>query len=154
MSLVPYEPITMLENLRKQLNKLSESDFMHSLWGEEGNVVTSHWMPKVDVKEEDDRFVFLADIPGVDPGDIEVTAANGMLTIKGERKSETTEEKAGYKRIERSQGMFYRRFSLPDTADSGNIKASSKNGVLELVVPKHEAVKPRKIQVQAQGNSD
>jgi len=147
MSLLPYEPVTMLENLRNQLNKLYESDLMPSLWDEEGNVVTSHWMPRVDVKEEADRFVFLADIPGVDPGDIEVTAANGLLTIKGERKSDTREEKAGYRRIERSQGMFYRRFSLPDTADTAHIKASSKNGVLEVVVPKHEAVKPRKIEV-------
>ena len=148
MSLIPYEPINMLENLRNQLNKLYESDLMPSLWDEEGNVVTSHWMPRVDVKEEVDRFVFLADIPGVDPGDIEVTAANGLLTIRGERKSDTREEKAGYRRIERSQGMFYRRFSLPDTADTAHIKASSKNGVLEVVVPKHEAVKPRKIEVQ------
>ena len=150
MSLVPYEPINMLENFRKQLNKLFESDLMPSLWEEEGNVVTSHWMPKVDVKEEDDRFVFIADIPGVDAKDIEVTAANGMLTIKGERKSETREEKKGYRRIERSQGLFYRRFSLPDTADAEHIKANCKNGVLELVVPKHEAVKPRKIQVAAE----
>jgi len=149
MSLVPYEPITMLENLRSQLNKMFEADLRPSWWGEEGNVVTSHWMPKVDVREEEDRYVFLADIPGVDPKDIEVTAANGILTIKGERKSEAKEERAGYKRIERSQGMFYRRFSLPDTADSAHIKANSKNGVLELVVPKHEAVKPRKIEVQA-----
>jgi HSP20 family protein len=148
MSLVPYEPITMLENLRTQLNKLFEADLAPSWWGEEGNVVTSHWMPKVDMREEDDRYVFLADIPGVDPKDIEVTAANGVLTIKGERKSETKEEKAGYKRIERAQGMFYRRFSLPDTADTAHIKANSKNGVLELVVPKHEAIKPRKIKIE------
>jgi HSP20 family protein len=113
MSLVSHVPIDMLEYLRSQLNRLFESDLMPLWMGDDGNVVTSNWVPRVDVREEADRYVFLADIPGVDSRDIEVTAANGILAIKGERKSESREERTGYKRIERAQGMFYRRFSLP-----------------------------------------
>ncbi|OGT81195.1 MAG: heat-shock protein Hsp20, partial [Gammaproteobacteria bacterium RIFCSPLOWO2_02_FULL_52_10] len=110
---------------------------------------TSRWMPSVDVREDEDKFVFLADIPGVDPKDIEVTCEHGVLTIKGERKAETEEEREGYKRIERSRGTFYRRFNLPDTADAEHIKANSKNGVLELTIPKVEKAKPRKIAVKS-----
>ncbi len=149
MSLIQYEPISALTKLRDQLNKLYEPDFFPSLWGEESNIVTSNWTPSVDIKEEDDQFVFLADIPGVDPKDIEVTSENGTLTIKGERKTESEEEHEGYKRVERSHGSFYRRFSLPDSADTKQINAKSKNGVLEIYIPKTEKVKAHKISVKS-----
>ena len=71
-----------------------------------------------------------------------------MLTIKGERESESKEERKGYKRVERQRGSFYRRFSLPDTANADAISAKSKNGVLEIVIPKQEKAQPRKIQVK------
>ena len=71
-----------------------------------------------------------------------------MLTIKGERESEKKEEREGYKRIERQRGTFYRRFSLPDTANADKIGAKSKNGVLEIIIPKQEKAQPRKIEVK------
>lgn len=145
MALVRYEPWNMLTRLQNEMNRL----FDDRLPGGEdsANVVTSDWIPKVDIKEEDKRFVILADIPGVNPKDIEVTMEHGLLTIKGERASESTEEREGYKRIERSRGSFYRRFSMPDTADAEKISASGKNGVLEIVIPKHARLQPRKISV-------
>lgn len=149
MSLVRYEPLSMLNYLRDQMNRMHEPDLFPSLLGEESNIVTSSWMPSVDIKEEEDAYVFLADIPGVDPRDIEVTAEGGALTIKGERKTESEEERKGYKRVERSYGSFYRRFSLPDAADSEHIEAKSKNGVLEIRIPKTEKVKARKITVKS-----
>ena len=149
MSLINYEPMAVINRLRDQLNRIYDPELLPSLWDAEGGVVTSRWMPSVDVREDDDKFVFLADIPGVDPKDIEVTCEHGVLTIKGERKAETEEEREGYKRIERSRGTFYRRFNLPDTADSEHIKANSKNGVLELTIPKVEKAKPRKIAVKS-----
>jgi HSP20 family protein len=102
-------------------------------------VATSDWAPAVDIKEEDKRFLIQADIPGVDPEDIEVEMENGVLSISGQRHAEHEEEKEGYKRIERSYGSFVRRFSLPDTADPDSIKAKCKNGALEVVVTKREA---------------
>ena len=146
MALVNYEPFNLLTRLQDDLSKFRGWPM---LGDEESSIVTSHWIPAVDVKEEDNQFVIIADIPGVDPKDIEVTAENNMLTIKGERKTESEEEKEGYKRIERSQGTFYRRFSLPDTADVDKIRADSKNGVLQLTIPKRESVKGRKIEVKS-----
>ncbi len=148
MSLVRYEPLDFLDRLQTQLNKLYDPGLLLGS-DEESNIVTSRWTPAVDIREEDDRFVIHADVPGVDPEDIDVTMENGVLTIKGERKTESEEEREGYKRVERSRGAFYRRFSLPDTADSDKINAKSKNGVLEIVIPKHDVVQARKIAVKS-----
>jgi HSP20 family protein len=111
-------------------------------------VATAQWAPAVDIKEEPDRFVIYADIPGVDPDKIEVTMERGMLSIKGERSTEKKEEKEGYTRVERARGTFYRRFSLPDTADPEGIQAKGNNGVLEVVIPKKPAQQARRIEVQ------
>ena len=143
MALVRYEPWGMLNQLRKEMDRAFELS-----GGENGSVVTSDWTPAVDVKESDNAFTIIADIPGVDPKDIDVHMENGMLTIKGERESEKKEEKEGYKRVERSYGSFYRRFTMPDTANAEKISAKSRNGVLEITIPKNEKVQPRKISVQ------
>lgn len=111
------------------------------------SVATSQWTPRVDIKEEDSRFAIFADIPGVDPKDIEITMEKGILSIKGERKSENTGENGKLTRVERSYGAFYRRFALPDSADAEGIKAVGKNGVLEITIPKRPETAPRRINV-------
>ena len=144
MGLMRYEPWSLLDQMRREMERAVDSR------AEEGSsVATSDWVPAVDIKEEDDAFMIVADIPGVDPKDIEVHMDNGVLTIKGEKESEKKEEKEGYKRVERSYGSFYRRFSLPDTADAEKITASSNHGVLEVRIAKHEKVQPRKITVNS-----
>ena len=150
MALTNYEPWSLLDRFQQQLNQLGYAD--KSLTGNDNdysNVVTSHWRPAVDIKEEANQYLITADLPGVDPKDIEITMEDGVLTIKGERQSEAKEEKEGYKRVERVSGTFYRRFSLPDTADAERIEAKGKDGVLEVVIPKHEKVQARKIEVKS-----
>jgi len=105
------------------------------------------WTPRVDVREEDNRYVIVADIPGVDSKDIEISMDKSVLTIKGERKSETIAENAKVTRVERRQGAFERSFALPDSADADAITASGKNGVLEIAIPKKAQAAPRKIVV-------
>jgi HSP20 family protein len=111
------------------------------------NAVASPWTPRVDIKEEPTRFAIIADIPGVDPKDIEITMEKGVLSIKGERKSEATAENGKLTRTERSYGAFHRRFALPDVADAENIQANGKNGVLEISIPKRPESAPRRINV-------
>ncbi len=150
MSLSTYEPWSLLDRFQKELNRLSYHDqAITKSDNDSSNIVTSHWRPSVDIREEHDRFLITADVPGVDPKDIEITMDNGILSIKGERASQSLEEKEGYKRIERVSGAFYRRFSLPDSADAERIEANSKDGVLTIVLPKHEKVQPRKIEVKS-----
>ncbi|GMR07839.1 MAG: hypothetical protein BMS9Abin26_0843 [Gammaproteobacteria bacterium] len=141
-SLRYYDPWKDLEGFRTELSRL----FGHPVLHDEESTV-SDWMPAVDVKEKEDRYVIEADVPGVDPKEIEIHMENGILTIKGERHSEKTEAEAGHRRVERVYGSFYRRFSLPDTADAENIKANSKHGVLEITIPKQTRVQPRRIEI-------
>ena len=144
MTLTRYEPWNLLDQMRREMDRAFDSRT-----DEGSSVATSDWVPAVDIKEEKDSFVIVADIPGVDPKDIEVHMENGMLTIKGEKESEKKEEREGYKRVERSFGSFYRRFSLPDSADAEKITAKSNNGVLEVTIGKQEQVQPRKISVNS-----
>ena len=116
---------------------------------DQSNVVTSQWAPRVDIREEEKRFVIFADIPGVDPKDIEVNMDKGILTIKGERVSESVAENGQFTRVERSSGTFYRRFALPDSADAENIGATGKHGVLEISIPKKPETTPRRITINA-----
>jgi HSP20 family protein len=148
MNVVRYEPWGLLRRFHDDVNQLyGESRVGLGVEGDRSSIVTSNWTPAVDIKEQDQQFVLKADIPGVDPKDIDITMEDGVLTIKGERKHESEEGANGYKRVERSYGTFYRRFSLPDTADADRVTAKGKHGVLEVVIPKHEKVQPRRIAV-------
>ena len=131
--------------------RLFEGSFLGDGGNDESSVVTSQWAPRVDIKEEAQRFVLYADIPGVDPADIEIQMDKGLLTIKGERSSVSTSEGENYSRIERSHGVFHRRFALPDSADPDGITAHGEHGVLEIVIPKRPETTPRRIQVGPRG---
>ncbi len=112
------------------------------------NVATSDWTPHVDIKEEKNSFVLIADIPGVAPKDIDISMDNNVLTIKGERKHESAESSDNFNRIERQHGVFYRRFALPDGVDGEKISAQSKHGVLQITIPKQDVQVSRKISVE------
>ena len=116
--------------------------------GDASSVVTSQWTPRVDIKEEAERFVIFADLPGVDPKDIEIHMDKGILSIKGERNVESANESERFARVERVHGVFYRRFALPDSANPEGISAKGNHGVLEISIPKKPEVTPRRIQVQ------
>jgi HSP20 family protein len=133
-------------NLQDEIRNVFDR-FFNTEETDQSNVVTSQWTPRVDIKEEDSRFVIFADIPGVDPKDIEITMEKGILSIKGERKAETTEQNGKVTRVERSHGSFYRRFALPDSADAEGIKATGRHGVLEISIPKRPETAPRRINV-------
>lgn len=108
------------------------------------------WQPQVDIREEAGRFVIFADLPGIDPDQIEVHMDKGVLSIKGQRNTATGETEAGlYARTERHKGGFRRDFALPDSADAEGIVASGSNGVLEISIPKKAEASPRRIQVGA-----
>ncbi len=116
--------------------------------GPSRDVTTAAWSPAVNIKEEGEAYLLIADIPGVEPKDIEINMEDRVLTIRGERKTEARENRDTYSRVERVSGNFYRRFTLPDTADAEKISAKSGNGVLEVHIPKQERVQPRRIRVQ------
>lgn len=138
MVLARYETRNPWSQFHQELNRML---------GESSSVATSDWVPVVDIREDQDKFVLHADLPGVKRKDIDVTMEEGVLSIRGERRLEEVQEDGEYKRIERAHGTFYRRFSLPDTADPDKISARCDEGVLEVVIPKRETVKPRRIEI-------
>ncbi len=149
MNLVNYEPFKAMSRLQDEINQLfRHGDFLPNN-SKELDFTKSEWSPSVDIKDEKKNFVISADIPGVDPKDIEVNMDNGMLTIKGERKTESKEEENGYSRVECSRGTFIRRFTLPETADTENVKAKGKNGVLQIKIGKKTPDKAKSIKIES-----
>ena len=143
MSLTHYNPWSLFDQLQHEMHRMPTQKNKD----DDCSTVTSDWVPAVDIKEEKNQYLLTADIPGVDPKNIDIHMENNVLTIKGERNSELKTEQEGFKRIERQHGVFYRRFTMPEGVNAEGIQASSNHGVLTLQIPKQEAAKPRKISV-------
>lgn len=144
MKITRYDPWRRMDEWRQEMdrafNPLTYEDDISQMVGGE-------WVPAVDIKEEEDRYVLHADIPGIKPEDIEITMEHGVLSIRGERKFEETEERESYKRIERSHGVFYRSFTLPGNTEADAVTASGEDGVLEVVIPKTAETQRKRIEV-------
>ena len=142
MSLVRYEPVNLFDQFNREINRFFYNTRAQSAANEEHN-----WAPAVDIREEDKRYLLIADIPGVKRDDVEITLEDGVLTVKGERTSETGETREGFHRKERVHGTFMRQFTLPDTVNADNISAAVNDGVLEIEIPKQDKPEPKKISV-------
>lgn len=146
MSIIRYQQPSLVRELQQELFPLMS-------WFTESHPLAQDktWVPKVDIKEEQHEFVVYADIPGVDPKEIEIEMEGNTLTLKGERKEEKEEKGKNYYRIERLSGKFYRQFTLPETVDGNKISAQAKQGVLSIHIPKATQAKhQRKIKVEEQ----
>jgi HSP20 family protein len=135
MSLIHYQPWTLINRLHREFDQADSAP-------------RGPWTPAVDVLEEAERFVVHADLPGVDPKDIHVTAEDGVLLIRGTRAFAAREQGEGYERRERVAGAFERRFTLPETVRSEAITARHVNGVLEVALPKQAQPQPRRVNVE------
>jgi len=140
MTLIRYEPWALVNRVQRELERAL---------GNGADSASVSWIPHVDIHEEAERFVVVADLPGVENKDIEITADKGVLTIKGERRAEKQASKDGFQSVERATGTFLRRFTLPESVDAEAIKASHVNGVLEVTIPKRPQEQPRRISIQA-----
>jgi HSP20 family protein len=148
MHITRYEPWSLFNLMQRDFDRLTGNRVGPTTADDHGNSVAD-FIPAVDVVEETDRFVLRADLPGVDPQDIAISMENGTLSLAGERHTEKSENVDGLHRFERSSGRFFRRFSLPESADDENISAKSANGILEVVIPKKQLVQSRRITVEA-----
>ena len=132
-------------------NKFFDEDFFYGLpvlpLTDRQNSASSFY-PALDVIEEKDQYVLKADLPGISKEDIKVSVENGLLTIEGERKSESEHKDKQIHRLERSYGRFVRSLNLGTSVDNSKIRANYKDGVLQLTVPKSEAAKPKAIDIQ------
>ncbi len=141
------EPWSVVNHFHDEIRRLAQNRRQPDAAGglEPG---TYDWLSAVDVIENSERFVLVADVPGVTLEGIEITTDNGVLTLKGERKDRSVKDSDHIKHFERVAGRFIRRFALPDGIDADRIEARGENGVLEISIPKVEKNKPRRIEVR------
>ncbi len=137
MNIARFEPWSYVDLLNPDLNRAAAPK------------ASADWLPAVDIVEEKDHFLLRADVPGVNPADIEVSMDAGVLTVSGVRHADKRREGTSVQRVERASGRFLRRFTLPETVDADSITAKSSNGILEVIVPKLPEVQPRRITVEA-----
>ncbi|MBK1734135.1 heat-shock protein Hsp20 [Halorhodospira abdelmalekii] len=148
MAMMRYDPLNTLRQLQTDLDRIFSPGSTVGAPSDNGEAATN-WMPAVDIREDEKAYLVHVDLPGVAAEDIDISMDNGMLTIKGQRESEETESGANWKRVERVRGTFFRRFTLPENVDPDNIQARSRNGVLEVTVPKREEQPGRRIKVES-----
>ncbi len=142
------DPFSWLSGFRDDLDQFFERKL--APWqAPEGELLEGAWSPTVDVCEDQDNVLVRADLPGLKKEDIDLSILGSTLTIKGEKKSESEVEEENYHRVERSYGLFQRTVELPSDVDESRVDASYKNGVLEVKLPKKEAVKGKKIAIKA-----
>ena len=138
-----WEPFRGVSTLQEQINRLFHETFERT--GEQSSL--SAWAPAVDIYENEHELVVKADLPDVDPKDLDIRVENNLLTIRGERKFEKKVNEENYLRVERSYGSFARSFTLASTVNADAIKADYQSGVLTLSIPKREEAKPKQIKV-------
>lgn len=119
-------------------------------WMAPGSLSESGWSPSIDISENDSELVVSAEVPGVKPEDIEIEIDDSRLVISGEKKQENEEKGDNYYRVERSYGSFRRVFSLPPNVDSSSVKASSKDGVLRVSIPKSAVEPQKKVEIEVE----
>ena len=146
MTLTRWDPFQDLMTLQERMNRL----FQESLARQRGqeNIETGQWAPAVDIYETGDRIVLKADLPGIDQSDIELRVDDNVLVLRGERKPPADLKADEFHRAERPHGPFVRSFSLPQNIDLAAIRASQKNGVLEVVMPKKQESKAKAIRIE------
>ena len=145
MSLITYNPWNFAGQLGRESNRLLAAFRLSA--DDNQTAAFNDWVPAIDIKEEENRYLLRADVPGVEPSELEITMDKGVLTLLGNRETRTEEDKDGLRRIERGSGKFFRRFNLPDSADATVISADYRQGVLEISIPKRAEAQPQRIQV-------
>jgi len=144
-----FEPWSVMPKLQDEINRL-----FSAMLDTDSSAATVTWVPATDIHEYSDRFELYVDLPGVDANRVELTLEDSVLTMQGEREetasgSRKEREEPEYRRTERGVGRFFRRFVLPDTADGDHVKASGRNGVLTITIPKQAKAMPRRIEIAA-----
>lgn len=145
--LTPWRPFKELTTLRDEMDKMWNRFFgewpgMEPFKGE--------WAPSLDISETKDNIVVKAEVPGMDSKDIDISLANDVLTVKGEKKQEKEEKDENYHRVERSYGAFSRSIRLAREVQGDRIKATYKNGVLKITLPKSEEAKKKEVKIKVE----
>jgi HSP20 family protein len=148
-TIVRWDPLKEMSTLQERMNRMFDD-----VWGRgrrpDEEFISGSWVPAVDVRETKDSLEIAAELPGMDPKNVEVSVDNGVLTLRGSRHFEKAAEGETYHRVERAYGAFERSFTLPTNVDPEKIQAAYRHGVLHLTVPKREEAKPKSISIKVE----
>jgi len=144
MTLMVRKPNNRVANMRDGFGRMFDEFFNMTPWAEED----FNWAPRADIHETENDYLVQLDLPGLDKKDVKIKVEDGYLTVSGERKNEQNVEDEKYHRVERFHGTFSRSFRLYKNVEQAKIKASFKDGVLEIIIPKAEEVKPKEIEIE------
>jgi HSP20 family protein len=148
MAIVRFDPFRDMLTLQDRMNRLFDESFRAiSKSGGEEDWTLGSWSPAVDIYEQNGNIVLKAELPGVEPKDVDVRVENNVLTLRGERKLDNEVKRENYHRIERAYGSFSRSFTLPSVVDTEKIKAEYRDGVLRMTLPKRDEAKPKQITI-------
>src|SRR5215468_4523983 len=150
MPIVRYDPFRDLRTLQEEVNRLFSTNLR--TFGDEG-IGRGAWNPSVDIYENKDQIVLEAELPGMKQEDFDLSIENNVITLRGERKFEKTDETDNYHRVERSYGAFTRSFTLPQTVSVEGATAEYSNGVLRVTLPKREETKARRIEIKGESTA-
>jgi HSP20 family protein len=145
MELVPWRPFGELRSFRNEMDRL-----WNRFLGERpfGRTFTEEWLPSIDVTETKDNLLIMAELPGLEAKDVDVSVSGDILTIKGEKKKEEEEKDEHYYHCERYCGSFQRSFRLPVNIEADKVEATFDKGVLKVTLPKAEEAKKKKIEIK------
>lgn len=146
MAIIRWEPARELNSLQQEVNRVFGS-FFDAPAGDAA--FARRWVPAMDLVEDGDHYVLRADLPGLGEEDVSIELDDRVLTVSGERRSETEQRREGYHRVERATGSFSRSLTLPEGVDPEAIEASFDKGVLEVRIPKPAEHKPRRVAIKA-----
>jgi HSP20 family protein len=147
MALIRWEPVTELNSIQNEMNRLFNTFFDQPSPTGRGSAPSKRWIPAMDLVETAEQYVLRADLPGLSDDDVNVQLEDNVLTISGERNLQHEQQEEGYYRIERGFGSFSRSLTLPDGVDPDGVQADFHRGVLEIRIPKPEQKKPRQVQI-------
>lgn len=148
MAIVRWEPFRDLVTVQDRMNRIFDEAFRGGPRGAEDEwALGGNWAPAVDIYEHEGNLVLKAELPGIEPKDVDVRVENNVLTLRGERKFDTEVKREKFHRVERAYGSFSRSFTLPSVVDTEKIKAEYKDGVLRVTLPTREEAKPKQISI-------
>lgn len=154
MSLVRWNPVRELANfpsdilsMQKEINHMFDRFFRGGTVADDG-IMTTNWLPAVDLIEKDDEFVAKVELPGVSKDDVKITMQDNILTVRGEKKEEKETRQSNYHHLERSYGSFQRSFTLPNAVKADKVEAQYIDGILTITLPKSEEAKRKQIEVR------
>jgi HSP20 family protein len=146
MAIIRWTPLRHVMSFRDEMDKMLSD--LYGRMSPSGEYYEGEWFPAMDIKENKDDVVACLELPGIDKDQIKVSVQNDMLIISGEKKQESVEDGENLHRVERTYGYFKRTVGLPAEVDAAKVKATYKDGILKVTLPKREEKKPKEITVQ------